>query len=104
MFEFCHLTELWHTDADGSDFPLERYLEKVVAIHSCRVLIKFAHSPRLRHHFHNKSFEIRIIPSIIRRIPPPSQLGKLIAETLHGQDLETSDHVRLDDIANIRKK
>ena len=85
-----------HTGADGTVFPLERYLQKVVAIHShCRVLIEFAQSPRLRR-FTKKSFQIRTVPSMMKTIPSPSGLAELIADTLNGHDLEIAVRVRLD--------
>ena len=74
----------------GIVFPLEGYLEKVVATHThCAVLTEYAHSPRFRRHFRNKSSEVRSVPQIITTVLRSSELGKLIEDTLDGNDLET---------------
>jgi len=86
-------------------FPLERYLKKVVAIHThCTVLTKYAHSPRLRHHFHSKSLEVRSVPPIITTVPRPSDLGKLIEDTLEGSDSQTDDSDLLEEIISVTHK
>jgi len=93
------------TVKNGFVFPLERYLEKVVAIHAhCAVLTKFAHSPRLRSHFHNKSFEVRSVPPIITIVPLPSDLGERIEDILAGHDLERDDNDLLEKIISATKK
>jgi len=90
---------------DGSVFPLKRYLNKVICIHSdCRVLARYAHSPRLRRHFHNKSFEVRSVPPIITTIPRPSDLRKLIEDSLDGHDSETDNSDLLEKIISAAQR
>jgi len=71
----------------------------VVAIHShCGVLIKYAHSSRLRRHFHGKSFEIRCVSSNPIIIPWPSNFRQLVLDTVGGYSSAAVNSVRLDRI------
>jgi hypothetical protein len=84
---------------------VQRYLKKVVAIHShCVVLTKYAHSPRLRHHFHSKLHEVRTIPATITTVPPPADFGKLIEDTLKNPKLVTAKRTRLHQIVGVTQR
>ena len=68
----------------------------MVAIHeNCAVLTKYAHSPRLRRHFHNKLPEVRSIPAIITTVPLPADLGMSIKDVLERHESKTADEARL---------
>jgi hypothetical protein len=66
-------------------FPLVRYLSKVTAIHShCDVLLKHAHSPRLRRHLHN-TFRVSSIQLESINISMPQSWGPVIKNALDRQ-------------------
>uniref|UniRef100_U4KU47 Uncharacterized protein n=1 Tax=Pyronema omphalodes (strain CBS 100304) TaxID=1076935 RepID=U4KU47_PYROM len=66
-------------------FPLERYLEKIIAIKNhIDCLAKYAHSPRLRHHFFHKEFMVETFGQPARNVvmSKPSDWGSIISYAL----------------------
>jgi hypothetical protein len=73
-------------------FPLVRYPEKIVAIHShCDVLLRYAHSPRLRRHFYNKQFRVETVQIKPFNIMMPKDWGSVINSAMERQEFEITD-------------
>jgi len=74
-------------------FPLVRYLENVIAIHSyCDVFLKYAHSPRLRRYFYNKVFRVNHVQIEPNKIVMPQSWDAVIKKALDRQEFVVADH------------
>ena len=67
------------------EFPLERYLAKLITIHThVNCLVHYAHSPRLHRCFDNKKFSVETAgqPRTSVVMPKPQDWNRVVAEVL----------------------
>lgn len=86
LLQYVMTEPCWYRKVKSTkSFPLERYLEKIIAIKNhIDCLAKYAHSPRLRHHFFHKEFMVETFGQPARNVvmSKPSDWGSIISYAL----------------------